>query len=256
MRYTLYVDESGATGGLGEVPRLWYFVLGAVAVADSLAATQSDAFASLVGRHSERFGNKSTEIHSSELVGGRGQYALWAPEARKALLTDVFDFIHRMDVYLFVSVVDTESLEFYLDTAETEEEYSRIPAMWRRPFRLMALEALLVRFERFLDNRSAHGGVVIDERQGRLNIQDDQNFNSVLSQHRLRRIQRPLRFGQSKERFGLQVADICAYSVWNCLERGQDELLRKIEPKIYKDEHTSDGIVVIKAPTPYTPPEH
>src|SRR5207245_7651598 len=120
MPYTFYVDESGATGGLDEVPRLWYFVLGAVAIMDSLTALQTAAFARLTGKHSERFGDEVPEIHLGELVGGRGPYSLWTPDARKALLADLFDFIRSLDVYLFVSVVDTESLEFYLDTAETE----------------------------------------------------------------------------------------------------------------------------------------
>jgi hypothetical protein len=233
--YVCYVDESGDPGRRGSE----YLLLGAAALFEGRWRNVRNDLDHLLVTHFPDALRRPAEIHMAELRKGKGPFRGLTPAQRDAIQADVCKVaLDNLPVELrFFSVVAHKPTWFAAHpTATGDDLYAAL------------FEDLSSRFDLFLRRRHAEGspnkGIIIaDPHKADLSRSLRTNHHrfqqSGTRWGRVYNLIETVFFLPSDESPGLQLADLCAYSVWRLLTAGDDVLARQLHTLFDREPLTS-----------------
>lgn len=229
--YFLYIDESGDTEG----PQAEHFVLGAAALFEGGWTRARLDIVDLLARHFPN-GGAPEEIHCVDVRGGKKQYRKWSPQQRNSLLDD---FCARA-----VSKPENE-LHFFGHVTNKRWWKEKNPGKNGQELYVLAFENLVSRFNYFLiaqhkAGRPSKGAAVVDFSRTDLSTALKSGLHSFRRSgtrwlNAIHNVIETVMFLDSHESPGLQLADLCAYSLWRLTEFDDARLARQISTRFVRE---------------------
>lgn len=207
--YFVYVDESG-TSGADPIQR--FFVLAAIVVKTDQCIRLQEA----VYKLKDEFHFKNVEIKGRDIEQSKNFFRHISPHTKKEFVNRLFELLFAHDISLLVVVFSKEEEGIKRLNLSDEDVYH------------LSYKELVSRLENFLEEKSDNGLLLIDSRASSIHshLKDDRlikvhrDYLKRLAQQKktTRIIEYPI-FIQSEFFAGVQLADLCAYSIFHALQR-------------------------------------
>jgi hypothetical protein len=250
--YTLYLDETGDHGLLTVNPEYPVLALCGVAVQDGDYA--ADVVPKIDAFKVAQLGSASIQLHYRAMARRAGVFKLLTdPERAWEFEKSLAELLDELPMTVFCAAIDKNA--YVARHGRTRPIDRFLPG---GNIYLVALDFVLERFVRFLEERGAARGQIIAEARGaRENAEVAAEFDELLtrgtqfvSTERFGRVLAPdIRFTEKRERVaGLEIADICAAPIaTQVLKPGIPSVLwEAIRSKVWISERAAKGNVGLK----------
>ncbi|MBZ0252558.1 MAG: DUF3800 domain-containing protein [Candidatus Methylomirabilis sp.] len=224
--YLCYLDESGDTGPRGSR----HFILGAVALFEGQWGRVQDGIRNLIARFFPPPLTLPKELHFADVRCGKRDFAKISAGDRTAMIDDA--------CALVTNLLETE-VRLFSVAIDKNWWFIRNPGKRSDDLYLYAFENLVSRFDLFMRRRHAFGastrGIVIADphtpsmsRSLKLELGRYQSLGTRWRD--LHNVVETVLFLDSHESPGLQLADLCSYSLWRLAEHSDDRIAANLAP--------------------------
>lgn len=232
--YILYVDESGDTGPRGSQ----HLLLGATAIFEGRWSYIDADLQALIARYFPS-PPRPSELHCTEIRGGRGAFAGLTRAQRTALLTDFC---------ALATAQNPSDLRMFTVVVNKADWFAANPARPHKEIYFDAFEQLVSRFDLFLKRRHAQGqpskGIVVIDYASTAMVAA---LRALLARYqaggnqwsKLYNVVETVMFLSSHESPGLQLADLASFAVWRLSEFSDASLASQIATCFDREPATS-----------------